>query len=76
MFGRIKEPLAANFPYMTIPGNHEDYQNATHYAARYNMPTNDANDGSDLFYSFNLGLAHYVLFDTDTYLGVNDDGAI
>jgi hypothetical protein len=61
---------------MTIPGNHENAHNATHYMARYNMPKNDANEGKDMFYSFNLGLAHYILFDTETYFGLKDEGAI
>jgi hypothetical protein len=67
IFGRISEPIAANFPYMTVPGNHEDHSNATHYKARYNMPETEENQGMDTFYSFNLGAAHYIMFDTETY---------
>jgi hypothetical protein len=61
---------------MTIPGNHEDYQNTTHYSARYIMPENDANEGLPLFYSFNLGHAHYILFDTEVYFGLKNTGAV
>ena len=32
----LVEPFAASFPYMTIPGNHENYFNFTHYTSRYN----------------------------------------
>jgi hypothetical protein len=76
LFGRNIEPIAGNFPYMTIPGNHEDFKNATHYQARYNMPVNDANQGTDTFYSFNLGAAHYIMFDTERYLNFDDVGAM
>ena len=70
-----KQPISANFPYMVIPGNHEDYNNATIYKDRYEMPENYANDGEPLFYSFNLGLAHYVLYNTEIYFGTYDEGA-
>jgi len=66
-FGRIKEPVAANYPYMTIPGNHEDHHNFTAYKTRYNMPINEANNATSTFFSFNLGLAHYVMIDTELY---------
>ena len=66
-FGRIKEPVAANYPYMTIPGNHEDHSNFTAYKTRYNMPVNEANNGTSTFFSFNLGLAHYIMIDTELY---------
>lgn len=71
IFGRIKEPVAANFPYMTIPGNHEDHNNATAYKHRYLMPENEANNKTNTFYSFNLGPAHYVMFDTE--INFDDD---
>lgn len=50
---------------MTIPGNHEDHHNATAYKHRYLMPVNEANNATNTFFSFNLGLAHYVMFDTE-----------
>jgi hypothetical protein len=77
MFGYMKEDISSRMPYMTIPGNHENYQNTTHYKARYNMPVNYANNSTDAFYSFNLGTAHFVMFDTERYLKkVYDKGAI
>ena len=30
------EPIAAEYPYMVIPGNHENFFNFTHYESRYN----------------------------------------
>ena len=71
----IIQPIAANFPYMTIPGNHENYMNQTIYQARFNMPKLDVNESNDAFYSFNLGAAHYILFNTEPYLNFDDEGA-
>ena len=31
------EPIAAQVPYMTIPGNHEEHANFSHYDARFSM---------------------------------------
>lgn len=61
------EPIAANFPYMTIPGNHEKYKNFTHYKNRFNMPKNDENQGLSLFYSINIGPVHFVMYNTNAY---------
>ena len=67
-FGREKEFIAANYPYMTLPGNHEDHWNFTAYRHRYLMPENYANNKTSQFYSFNLGKAHYVMMDTELYM--------
>jgi 3',5'-cyclic AMP phosphodiesterase CpdA len=75
VFGRMAEPIAANYPYMTIPGNHENYNNATAYKARYNMPRTFENQGTDTFFSFSLGRASYIMFDTETFTGLTDEGA-
>jgi hypothetical protein len=68
IFGRISQPLTSSYPFMTIPGNHDVHANGTHYKERYNMPWNEANNGTDSFYSFDLGPAHYIMFDTEKYL--------
>ena len=62
------QPIAANLAYMVIPGNHESDQNFTHYRNRFTMPVNDENEGSGFFYSFDLGMAHYVMFSTESFL--------
>jgi predicted MPP superfamily phosphohydrolase len=36
----LVEPYAASYPYMTIPGNHENYFNFTHYTSRYSTISN------------------------------------
>ncbi|XP_053608418.1 acid phosphatase type 7 isoform X2 [Plodia interpunctella] len=57
------EPLAANLPYMTCPGNHESAYNFTHYSHRFTMP----GDRSSLFYSFDVGPVHFVSISTEVY---------
>lgn len=64
---RMIEPISATIPYMTAPGNHEGYNNYTHYKARFNMPYNEANNGTSYFYSFNLGAVHFVVYNSNAY---------
>ncbi|OMJ86406.1 hypothetical protein SteCoe_12060 [Stentor coeruleus] len=66
-FLRMIQPIAARFPYMTLPGNHEYFKNMTHYTNRFKMPRNNDNQGTGLFYSFNLGYAHFILINTEVY---------
>lgn len=62
-FMRQIQPLAANVPYMVCPGNHERAYNFTQYRMRFSMPGNT----ESLFYSFNLGPAHFISIDTEAY---------
>lgn len=64
-FMNMIQPLAAELPYMTCPGNHENAYNFTHYKARFNMPT-DMN-GDNMFYSFNMGPVHFISLSTEHY---------
>lgn len=57
------EYFAARFPYMTAPGNHESYTNFTHYRALFN-PLNQS-----LYYSYNLGYAHFIMLDSEAFVG-------
>ena len=68
LFFNMIQPLAANYPYMAIPGNHEKYQNMSHYKNRFNMPKNSANQGTSYFYSLNIGYVHYVLLNSYPYI--------
>jgi len=61
------ESIAASYPYMTLPGNHEKASNFSHYKARFNMPNNGINQGTGYFYSFNLGPAHFIMYNTNPY---------
>uniref|UniRef100_A0A0M3J0X8 Purple acid phosphatase n=1 Tax=Anisakis simplex TaxID=6269 RepID=A0A0M3J0X8_ANISI len=66
-FGRQIEPVAAYVPYMTVVGNHEEAYNFSHFVNRYTMPNSDHN----LFYSFDLGAAHFIAFSTEFYYFTN-----
>jgi acid phosphatase type 7 len=63
----MAQPVAANYPYMTLPGNHEEANNFTHYKERFYMPVNEANQGTGYFYSFDMGPAHIVMMNTECY---------
>ena len=51
----LVEPFAASFPYMTIPGNHENYFNFTHYTSRYNSVSRT----NPFYYRFAKSLCFY-----------------
>lgn len=59
--------VSARLPYFTVPGNHEVDYNMTHYNNRFKMPVNEANQGVGWFYSFNLGLVHFIVLNTEQY---------
>jgi hypothetical protein len=71
IFFRNIEPLISNYPYMTLPGNHEEYMNYTHYRERFVMPHNGDNEGTGYFYSLNVGRAHFVMLNTEVYLSAD-----
>ena len=54
------EPVASRLPYMTSQGNHEAKTVLAHYINRFQMPGN----GSGLFYSFDVGRVHSIVYDT------------
>lgn len=60
---RSIEPIVAQIPYMTTTGNHESYTNFTHYRGIMKTP------GSELYYSFDLGQVHFVMLDSEAYVG-------
>ncbi|CAG9322165.1 unnamed protein product [Blepharisma stoltei] len=65
-FLNMIQSTAAIIPYMTLPGNHENDQNMLHYRMRFNMPKNNI-DPDGLFYSLNIGPAHFVFLNTEIY---------
>ncbi|CAG9326598.1 unnamed protein product [Blepharisma stoltei] len=58
------EHLSSRFPYMTVPGSHESFTNFTHYKKLF-QPQNSLG----LFYSFNLGYAHFIMLDSESFVG-------
>lgn len=64
-FGKEIEPVASMVPYMYSFGNHDfDSKNQTNYRERFRMPSRQANQGTNLFYSFNLGQVHFISVNT------------
>jgi 3',5'-cyclic AMP phosphodiesterase CpdA len=66
-FGEMEE-VTSRLPYMVLPGNHEKYRNFEQYKAEFRMPRNWANGGNSMFYSFNLGLGHFIAISTEETL--------
>jgi len=76
------EPVTSAVPYMVLPGNHEsacqelsnaaacppNQINFTAYRNRFRMPSEESGAGKvqSMWSSFDFGLVHYVLLDTET----------
>jgi hypothetical protein len=72
--------LTANNLYMTGPGNHEvtcfilgdflcldkNYKNFSAYLNRFRMPGDESGGYKNLWYSFDYGIVHYVIINTET----------
>ena len=70
----LVEPIASRIPYMTCPGNHEQFGNFSHYDARFSMLSEHAKPEVPLshrmnnhYYSLNLGPAHIIMFSSEFY---------
>lgn len=64
-WGLMAEPLSSRMAYMVSPGNHEtavldsNKENGTILAKRFIMP------GNEHFYSFSVGMVHFISVSTD-----------
>ncbi|KAK7103367.1 hypothetical protein V1264_018281 [Littorina saxatilis] len=67
-FMRQIESVAGYVPYMTCPGNHEQAYNFSNYRNRFTMP---GGDGTGMYYSWNIGPAHILSFNTEIYFWGN-----
>lgn len=81
-FMNLMQPLAANMPYMTTPGNHEaechspaclftqerreSLRNFTAYNHRFRMPSPESGGVLNMWHSFNYGPVHFISIDTET----------
>eukprot|EP01121_Diplochlamys_sp_Union-15-3_P007165 TRINITY_DN17_c0_g1_i1.p1 TRINITY_DN17_c0_g1~~TRINITY_DN17_c0_g1_i1.p1 ORF type:complete len:412 (+),score=65.24 TRINITY_DN17_c0_g1_i1:155-1390(+) len=65
------EAIASTKPYMPSPGNHERYNNFTQYIKRFSNVEYGAGtlsgSGTNLWYSFDQGLVHWIAIDTEVY---------
>lgn len=74
---RSIEKVAARVPYQTIPGNHEEKSNFTHYDARFSMLADRGQPEkktaaltgrlNNFFYSVDIGPAHIIMFSSEVY---------
>lgn len=55
----MKQFLAATLPSMSTPGNHEWFDDKDNLFTAYKART--SNPGSELYYSYNVGLSHFVM---------------
>lgn len=80
-FMTLMEGYAATKPVMPAPGNHEacgtcagiaalplSAGNFTEYKARFHAVSLNSNTGNNVFYSFDRGLTHFVVFSAEAYL--------
>ena len=60
------EKLAASTPYLITPGNHEiEDMSFAHYRNRFTTPLMWNNDGWDMHYSLDIGLVHFISYNTE-----------
>lgn len=62
------EKVAARMPYMTVPGDHERYDQFLHYRYRFSMPNLPwPMPAEKLFYSIDIGPIHFVMYSTEVF---------
>lgn len=68
---RQLDPIVSKVPYNGIPGNHEVGTNYTHYRTRFSAIAENAGvnsgSGTNMFYSLDDGLTHFVFWDSEAY---------
>lgn len=76
-FFRQIQPVVSGLPYHAIPGNHEDFQNFSQYRMRFAAVAENAGvnsgSGSAMFYSFDDGLAHFVMWNSEAWWAQSAD---
>lgn len=59
---------SSSSPTQPAPGNHEAGNDFFEYQARHTGVSTYSNTKSSLYYSFNSGLVHYLVFNSETYI--------
>jgi hypothetical protein len=81
-FMKLTQGYSATKPTMPVAGNHEACPecpahaalgpdsdgNFTEYRARFHSVSINSNTGNNLYYSFNRGIVHYIVFSAEAYL--------
>ncbi|XP_067016547.1 acid phosphatase type 7-like isoform X1 [Acropora muricata] len=74
------QPIASRVPYMVLPGNHENNDNFTQYLNRFSNIElgvgQTSGSQTSLWWSMDIGLIHFVCFDTEVYSYYPDEGQI
>lgn len=77
-FMRAIDGYASLYPVMPTPGNHESHFNYSQYMNRfYGVAVNagkNSGSGSNIYYSFDQGLVHFIMFSTEVYWSM--EGAV
>lgn len=77
-FMRDMDGYASRYPVMPCPGNHESHWNFSQYTTRFaGVAANagkNSGSGSAVYYSFDVGLVHFVAFSTEVYWAM--EGAV
>jgi 3',5'-cyclic AMP phosphodiesterase CpdA len=64
-FLNLIHPLSSKVPYMVCPGNHEAAHNFSLYRSAFSMPGWETSE--NLYYSFDVGLVHVVMYNTEVF---------
>ena len=59
------EPASSVIPYMTVAGNHEQYNNFTNYYNRFTMP--DRNTSHNLWYSLDKPPVKFININSESF---------
>ncbi|XP_058947647.2 acid phosphatase type 7 isoform X2 [Pocillopora verrucosa] len=74
------QPIATKVPYMALPGNHEQMYNFTHFVHRFSSMElgvgETSGSGTSLWWSMDIGLIHFVAFDSEVYHYYSNKGQI
>jgi alkaline phosphatase D len=79
IFMNTLQPITANYPYMSIVGNHESNGNFSHFSNRFHtLDQLGKKSKSDtlLWFSWNAPNVHFVVFDTEVYSYFSDPAQI
>lgn len=79
-FMRDVEPIASSTPFMVAPGNHEAFENFSHFKHRFTMPATTTVpaaataaeggrpvDSENLWWSVDVGMVHVISYNTEAY---------
>lgn len=74
----LVQPIAAEHPYMVVPGNHENgsAKENSYFLERFSMPPGNPLDRNrtGMYYSFNYSLGHFVALKADFSKQEDTDG--